>query len=284
MGAVGEPSVNGEAGMELSYLIRYGLWHQVGRFASDSPDLERGETVVVRSHRGTELGEVLIKVETPPGNAYPPSPAETARVLRAANGDDLDRARQLELERPRRFDLCQRVIQDREEALELIDVEPLLDDRRTVLHYLGPHQIDLAGLLATLHSTCNIDVLLEPVGRDVSDDQETSTDRSRSELRTLRVGWRRLWVGLRLLCEFQLLPRWLFRLRDKARPRRQGVPFARVDPPTIPTHTSLTDLSKGARAPSISQPAPMWSFPAVLPFIDQASPADLNLTQYCKSS
>ena len=172
-GAIGEPRVNGEVGMELSYLIRYGLWHQVGRFASDSPDLARGETVVVRSHRGTELGEVLIKVELPPGNA---SSADTARVLRAANRDDLERARQLELERPGRFDLCQRIIQDREEALELIDVEPLLDDRRTVLHYLGPHQLDVAGLLATLHSTCNIDGLLEPVGRDVSDDQETSNE------------------------------------------------------------------------------------------------------------
>jgi hypothetical protein len=168
--------MNGEVGMELSYLIRYGLWHQVGRFAADSPDLERGETVVVRSHRGTELGEVLIKVEAPPGNVSPPFPAETARVLRAATFDDLDRARRLELERPGRFDLCQRIIRDREEALELIDVEPLLDDRRTVLHYLGPHRLDVAGLLATLQSTCNIDGLFEPVGRDVSDDRETANE------------------------------------------------------------------------------------------------------------
>jgi cell fate regulator YaaT (PSP1 superfamily) len=158
--------MNGEVGMGLSYLIRYGLWHQVGRFASDSPDLERGETVVVRSHRGTELGEVLIRVESPPGITSPPSSAETARVLRAATCDDLDRARRLELERPRRFDLCQRIIQDREAALELIDVEPLLDDR-TVLHYLGPHHLDVTGLLATLHSTCNIDGLFAPVGGDV---------------------------------------------------------------------------------------------------------------------
>ena len=73
--AVDEPSVNGEVCMELSYLIRYGLWHQVGRFASDSPDLERGQTVVVRSHRGTELGEVLIKIESTSGKRFPTLPS-----------------------------------------------------------------------------------------------------------------------------------------------------------------------------------------------------------------
>jgi hypothetical protein len=53
--------------------------------------------------------------------------------------------------------------------LELVDVEPLLDDRRIVLHYLGPHRLDAAELLATLCSTCKFDVVLEPIGRDVSD-------------------------------------------------------------------------------------------------------------------
>src|SRR6516165_4200930 len=102
--------------MELSYLIRYGLWRQVGRFDSDCHDLERGQVVVIRSHRGTELGEVLVRIETAPANNPPSSSRpEAPRILRRANSDDLQQALQLERERCRRFDLCQRVLQDRNE-------------------------------------------------------------------------------------------------------------------------------------------------------------------------
>ena len=37
----------------------------------------------------------------------------------------------------------------------------------TVLHYLGPHQIDVAPLRARFRVECAIDVVLEPVGADV---------------------------------------------------------------------------------------------------------------------
>jgi cell fate regulator YaaT (PSP1 superfamily) len=164
--------------MESSFLIRYGLWHHVGRFASDRSDLERGQTVVVRSHRGTELGMVLIKIDPTTENP-PTSPSDrpgTARILRVANPDDLERARQLELERPLRFDLCRRIIQANDGLMELIDVEALFDDGRTVLHYLGPHQLDISGLVARLRSTCNIDVLLQSAGRDVPEDKGTPVD------------------------------------------------------------------------------------------------------------
>ena len=45
-------------------------------------------------------------------------------------------------------------------------VEPLLDGRSTVIHYLGPHQIDVAPLRARFRVECDIDVVLEPVGTD----------------------------------------------------------------------------------------------------------------------
>ena len=49
-----------------SYLIRYGVMSHVGRFSA-SPDggsaLERGQSVVIRTDRGVELGEVLIALE-----------------------------------------------------------------------------------------------------------------------------------------------------------------------------------------------------------------------------
>ena len=157
--------------MERSYLIRYGMMGQVGRFAADPGEgFARGQTVVVRSHRGTELGEVLI--EAPEGIGSGATETGTACVLRVAGPEDDEAARRADRERDDRFAACERVFRDGAWPIELIDVEPLLDDRRTVLHYLGPHRLDVSGVLAAFRAACDLDVMLEPVGRDVPDEGE----------------------------------------------------------------------------------------------------------------
>ena len=152
--------------MQRWYLISYGLMGQIGRFAADAgARYERGQAVVIRSHRGIELGEILI--ENPARESTDIPPAVTACILRAAGPADLERARLAERERAERFAVCQAVFRDGLWPIDLIDVEPLLDDRRTVLHYLGPHRLDVTGVLAAFRDVCDLDVMLQPVGRDV---------------------------------------------------------------------------------------------------------------------
>ena len=156
--------------MERSYLIRYGLMGLVGRFSADhGTAFDRGQTVVVRSHRGTELGEVL--VEAPDRSAAEVPHSATAHVLRPAGQDDIERAGLVSRTRDERFDACRRVFEGGVWPIDLIDVEPLLDDRRTVLHYLGPHRLDVTGVLAAFRDATDLDVMLQPVGRDVPDDE-----------------------------------------------------------------------------------------------------------------
>jgi hypothetical protein len=162
--------------MDYSYLIRYGLMRRVGRFVSEIPGLERGQEVVIRSHRGTELGEVLLDLTaTQEAEALPPL-ADLARVLRVAGPEDLERARRADSERSDRFATCQRIFQDGLWPLELIDVEPLLDLRRTVLHYLGPHHLEAEGLIAAFRTAHDLDVMLEPLGEDVAEMPEPTPD------------------------------------------------------------------------------------------------------------
>ena len=152
--------------MGCAYLVRYGLARTLGRFEGTSDSLVRGQTVVIRTHRGTELGEVVS--EAPPvleqTSASTPLP-----ILRLAGLDDLERARTIERLRFEHFETCQAVFAGGAWPLDLIDAEPLLDDRRTVLHYLGPHRLDTSGLVAAFRDLCGLDVVLEPVGRDVPD-------------------------------------------------------------------------------------------------------------------
>jgi len=184
---------------EKSYLIRYGVMSHVGRFPAISTcdeSFDRGQLVVIQTDRGLELGEVLIATN---GKA---APAETAsevgtdvsdnsgapmssdhtnspHVVRKAGPDDLSRSKDASATRSSRFSLCQRVLDEGQWPWELVDVEPLLDGRATVLHYLGPHQIDVAPLRAQFRVECGIDVVLEPVGADV--DPDFSDDEANSD-------------------------------------------------------------------------------------------------------
>jgi len=152
---------------EHTYLIRYGVMSQVGRFTAlpecDAP-LERGQVVVIQSHRGLELGEVLIPLNSPAPSVDRPS------VLRLAGLEDLARADRARESRPSRFTLCQRVLEEGNWPWELIDVEPLLDGRAMVLHYLGPQHLDVASLHARFRVACDLDVVLEPAGTDLEAD------------------------------------------------------------------------------------------------------------------
>jgi hypothetical protein len=149
--------------MTRAYHVQYGLARQVGRFLADSDGYTRGQSVVLGTRRGTELGVII--AEAGAADASP----QTAEILRPAGPEDLARARHAEAQRHLRFDACRRVFDEGTWPIEPIDVEPLLDDDRAVLHYLGPHQLDLAGLRAALRVSCGLDLVFEPVGRDVPD-------------------------------------------------------------------------------------------------------------------
>lgn len=154
--------------MGQAYLIRYGLMRHVGRFATEGIAPGRGETVVVRSERGTELGEVLAQ-------ATIEGPLPSRQVLRVAGGDDLERAERADAERLSRVRAAEAIFRDGVWPIELIDAEILLDGR-TVVYYLGSHGLD-AGLGESLRDRFGLDaVMLEPVGRDLPDDPPPAAD------------------------------------------------------------------------------------------------------------
>ncbi|HWE36673.1 MAG TPA: PSP1 C-terminal domain-containing protein [Isosphaeraceae bacterium] len=149
----------------MTYLVRYGLRRHIGRFEAEDEGLEPGRVVVVRSARGTELGDVLVREPATKAVAT----AATAPLLRPAGPDDLECARRAEADQPRRLAACEAALDGEDWPIVLIDVEPLLDDGRTVLHYLGPHRLDASALWRRLRDDAGLDVVLEPVGRDVPD-------------------------------------------------------------------------------------------------------------------
>jgi hypothetical protein len=112
-----------------------------------------------------ELGNVIAEAEAPA------SPSDRAEILRAAGAEDHATANRLQSERHARFEEFRRIFDDGVWPIEPIDVEPLLEEGRLVLHYLGPHKLDLAGLRAALRVSSGLDLVFEPAGLDVSEAQ-----------------------------------------------------------------------------------------------------------------
>jgi uncharacterized membrane protein YgcG len=157
---------------DSAYLIRYGVMGYVGRFRA-APEcggpLDRGQAVVIQTDRGVELGQVLIPLD----EAGAARAAAWQQVIRPAGPDDLERSRRAAAARPDRFDLCRRVLEQEGWPWDIVDVEPLLDDGATVLQYLGPHHLDVAAIRARFRMTCGLEVVLEPVGADPEEADES---------------------------------------------------------------------------------------------------------------
>jgi hypothetical protein len=146
---------------ESIYLVRFGAMSHIGPFRAGGSSYERDQTVIIRSSRGTELGQVLARA-----SVFLAPPPPTSCILRTAQAPDLERAHRARADHARRFEICERVFQDGIWPLTLIDVEPLLDEGRTVLYYVGPHGLDASGLTGPFLDRHGLDLVLEPIGRE----------------------------------------------------------------------------------------------------------------------
>lgn len=128
--------------MSAVYLVRYGAVPEVARFvAEQSLPASRGTTVVVRTHRGLQLGTLLEEVRLA-------ADAEANfELLRMAAGEDLAAARENSRHAEADYlDFSRRILQWGLE-LELIDVERTLDGEKRILYVLcdrGPDTTKLA--------------------------------------------------------------------------------------------------------------------------------------------
>ncbi|MBX3388353.1 MAG: hypothetical protein KF691_02730 [Phycisphaeraceae bacterium] len=164
-------------------VVRFGAMKLVGEYPYDgSAKPGCGSKLVVRTHRGTELGEMLTStcpnsgcsksvsrkemleyIDNSGGRDYPFF--TDGRVLRVATVDDLNRQSQIEQSK---HELKLRARSSAERAgfghIKIVDVEPLLGGERVIVHFLSEERVEFRDLGPTLAREFRGRVDFHPVG------------------------------------------------------------------------------------------------------------------------
>jgi cell fate regulator YaaT (PSP1 superfamily) len=122
----------------------------------------RGERVVVRSERGTELGEVLCAA-TDRTAMFLENPSK-GEILREVSPPDLEAAARLPKVRETGFAACREFIAKRRLQMDLVDVEVIFGRERMVFYYLSEKRVDFRELVKDLARALQTRIEMRQIG------------------------------------------------------------------------------------------------------------------------
>ncbi len=144
-------------------IVRYGQMRFLGEFAGLPDQLHpRGQAVVLRTDRGTELGEVLSPASDRTAR-FLENPAR-GEIVRAATAEDLDQNATLAGRQRAAFEGCQELIARRRLQMDLVDVEAILGGERLVFYYLAEQRVDFRELVKDLARSFRTRIEMRQIG------------------------------------------------------------------------------------------------------------------------
>lgn len=163
-------------------VIRFGSMKMVGEYpyAGDAKP-GCGSRLVARTHRGTEMGEMLTTtctnagcgksvtrkelleyIERSGGQDYPFH--TEGRILRVATVEDLQAQERITEEARARVPLVKQRIAEAGLDMKLVEIEPILGGEMVTVHYTAPERVDFRELLRVLSSDLQTRVVMHQVG------------------------------------------------------------------------------------------------------------------------
>ena len=154
-------------------LVRHGVMRFLGEFAPPSTAAAcRGDTVILRTERGTEVGEVLCPA-TPQAMAAIPEPTR-GDILRVATADDRSKVVHLKDVEGKEFAAGEKLIAQHHLAMQLVDVEHLFGGERIVFYFLAEHRVDFRELVKSMAREFHTRIELRQIG--VRDEAKLKAD------------------------------------------------------------------------------------------------------------
>jgi cell fate regulator YaaT (PSP1 superfamily) len=144
-------------------LVRHGAMRFLGEFApSPGVDARRGDTVIVRSERGLEVGEVLCAA-TPQAMSVIPEPSR-GELLRVATEEDHGKLKQLRELREMDYSAATRLIAQHRLPMQLVDVERLFGGERVIFYFLSENRVDFRELVKSMAREFHTRIELRQIG------------------------------------------------------------------------------------------------------------------------
>ncbi len=146
-----------------TFVVRFGQMRHLGECGDGNGRVyNRGDRVVIRSDRGTEIGEVLC-LATDRTAQFLPNPAP-GLILREATAADLDSEARL-VERARQgMAACREFVAQRRLQMDLVDVEAIFGDERMVFYYVSEKRVDFRDLVKDLARTLQTRIEMRQIG------------------------------------------------------------------------------------------------------------------------
>ena len=149
--------------MSKTYVVRFGQMRQLGEYTGlADQEHPRGQRVIVRSDRGTELGEVLCPA-TDRTALFLENPIR-GQILRPASAEDLAAEATLAGLRSEGFTTCREFIARRRLQMDLVDVEAIHGHERMVFYYLAEKRVDFRELVKDLARAFHTRIEMRQIG------------------------------------------------------------------------------------------------------------------------
>lgn len=145
------------------YVVRYGAMRFLGVFsAAGGREYRRSMTVIVRTDRGLEAGEVLCEATAEAlGRLKDPGAGQILREMTAEDHNELARIRQ---QARQEIEVCQQHVERLDLKMQLVDAEHLFGGERIVIYYLAESRVDFRELVRVLAGEFQTRIEMRQIG------------------------------------------------------------------------------------------------------------------------
>jgi cell fate regulator YaaT (PSP1 superfamily) len=145
------------------YVVRYGAMRFLGVFsAAAGRGYRRGMSVVARTDRGLEVGEVLCDA-TPEALGRLRDPGG-GQILREMNAEDRQELARMQHQAQQEIKVCQQHIERLGLKMQLVDAEHIFGGERVVIYYLAESRVDFRELVRLLAGEFQTRIEMRQIG------------------------------------------------------------------------------------------------------------------------
>lgn len=143
------------------YVVRYGAMRVLRSFGCAGKSVyRRGQSVIVRTDRGLESGEILCEAT----EEQVLDPSGDGQILREMSAEDRNEIARIHDQEKSEFQVCLRCIQELGLEMQLVDIEHIFGGERIVVYYLAEGRVDFRELVKKLAGEFQTRIEMRQIG------------------------------------------------------------------------------------------------------------------------